>query len=57
MNGTLAQAIRGPVMLITLGGLMALDHSAVASFGRTWPALLIVFGIFKFFEHVGRKVE
>ena len=57
MNGTLAQAIRGPVMLITLGGLMALDHGAVASFGRTWPALLIVFGIFKFFEHVGRKVE
>ena len=57
MTGTLVQATRGPVMLITLGGLMALDHNGVASFGRTWPALLIVFGIFKFFEHVGRRAE
>ena len=32
-------------------------HNSVVSFGRTWPALLIVFGLFKFFEHAGRKVE
>ena len=57
MNGTLAQASRGPVLLITLGALMALDHSSQVSFSRTWPALLIVFGLFKFFEHMGRKVE
>ena len=57
MSGTLVQATRGPIVLMALGGLMALDHNGVISFGRTWPALLIVFGIFKFLEHVGRKAE
>ena len=57
MNGTLALAARGPVLLIALGALMAFDHSGQISFSRTWPALLIVFGLFKFFEHMGRKVE
>jgi hypothetical protein len=57
MNGTLAQAARGPVLLITLGSLMAMDHNGLVSFSRTWPALLIVFGVFKFLEHVGRKAE
>jgi hypothetical protein len=46
-------AIRGPVMLITLGVLLALDQMGSVSFGRTWPALLIVFGIFKLAERGG----
>jgi hypothetical protein len=37
-------------MLITLGALMAMDQNGVAGFTKTWPALLIVFGIFKLLE-------
>lgn len=53
MNGNLICAIRGPVMLILLGVLMAIDQMGSYSFGRTWPALLIVFGIFKLAERSG----
>jgi hypothetical protein len=45
-------AIRGPVMLIVLGGLFALDHMSVADFERTWPLLIIVFGVLKLLERV-----
>jgi hypothetical protein len=55
MNGTLVQAVRGPVVLITLGALLALDQNGPLSFARTWPVLLIVFGMFKLFEHLGEK--
>lgn len=46
-------AIRGPVMLITLGTLLSIDHFGNVSFARTWPVLLIVFGIFKLAERSG----
>jgi hypothetical protein len=46
-------AIRGPVMLITLGLLLSIDHFGNVSFARTWPVLLIVFGIFKLAERSG----
>ena len=41
----LSPAIRGPVMLIAIGALFALDYSAGVSFGKTWPILLIVAGL------------
>lgn len=37
-------AIRGPVILITIGVLFAIDYSAGIPFGKTWPVLLIVVG-------------
>jgi Domain of unknown function (DUF5668) len=46
-------AIRGPVLLITLGTLLSIDHFGNVSFARTWPVLLIVFGIFKLAERSG----
>jgi uncharacterized protein YaaW (UPF0174 family) len=46
-------AVRGPVMLITLGVLLAIDHVGTVSFARTWPVLLIVFGVFKLMERSG----
>ena len=52
---TLINAIRGPVMLITVGVLLAMDHAGSISFGRTWPVLLIVFGLFKLAERAGAK--
>ena len=38
-------AIRGPVMMITLGILFALDNFTPFGFSRTWPVLLVVAGI------------
>jgi hypothetical protein len=40
----LACAVRGPVTLITVGTLFAIDHFTRYAFSRTWPVLLIVFG-------------
>lgn len=57
MKGTLVQAIRGPVLLIVLGALLAMDQNGFLSFGRTWPALLIVLGLFKLAEHLGSKAQ
>jgi hypothetical protein len=48
MNGnkqTLIAAIRGPIILITIGVLFALDHMTEFTFGRTWPVILIVIGL------------
>jgi hypothetical protein len=39
------RAIRGPVTLITIGGLFALQNFTPYDFGQTWPVLLIVFGL------------
>ena len=46
MNGNpTLRAIRGPVTLITLGVLFALNNFTPFGFGETWPVLLIVFGL------------
>jgi len=50
-------AVRGPVMLITLGVLLSIDHLGTISFARTWPILLIVFGIFKLMERSGARTS
>jgi cell wall-active antibiotic response 4TMS protein YvqF len=42
---SLIRAIRGPVTLITLGLLFALNNFTPYRFGETWPVLLIVFGV------------
>jgi hypothetical protein len=39
------RAIRGPITLITVGVLFALNNFTEYSFGRTWPVILIVFGL------------
>ncbi len=56
MNGisaSLVQAVRGPIMLIVFGALVALDHTAGGlSFWRTWPLLFIVYGVLKLVERL-----
>jgi hypothetical protein len=49
-NANLIQAIRGPVMLITLGILFLIDHFGRFGFGSTWPLLVIIFGVLKLAE-------
>lgn len=46
----LMRAIRGPVVLITLGALLLADRMSGVPFTKTWPVLLIVFGLMKLME-------
>jgi hypothetical protein len=54
-ENALARAVSGPLLLITLGVLLAIDHLGHVSFGRTWPVLFIVFGVCKLFERMGAR--
>lgn len=51
-NASLLTAIRGPIMLITLGALFAWDQLGGQPFTRTFPVLLIVYGFLKLAEHL-----
>ena len=42
---SLLRAIRGPITLITVGVLFALNNFTQYRFDKTWPVLLIVFGL------------
>jgi len=42
---SLMRAIRGPITLITVGALFALNNFTEFTFDKTWPVLLIVFGL------------
>ena len=46
----LMSAIRGPIMLITVGALFAIDHFGSYGISRTWPVILIVLGLLKLAE-------
>jgi hypothetical protein len=50
---SLMRALTGPLLLTTLGVLLTVDYSGGITFGRTWPVLLIVFGLCKVAEHMG----
>jgi hypothetical protein len=47
MNGnrSIAQSIRGPITIITVGVLFALNNFTHYGFEKTWPVILIVFGL------------
>ncbi len=47
-----AQAVRGPILLITLGILFAIHQAGVLSFSRTWPLIIIVIGLLKLIERM-----
>src|SRR5204863_1061833 len=42
---SIIHAIRGPITLITVGVLFALNNFTSYGFDKTWPVLLIVFGL------------
>jgi hypothetical protein len=39
-------------MLMTLGGLLTAHRFSEVTFGKTWPVLLIVFGLMKLFHRM-----
>jgi len=55
-NVSIFRAIRGPIVLMTLGGIFAMDHFGSLEFWRTWPVLLIVLGLLKLMERMFRPV-
>ena len=59
MNGaSFIQAARGPVLLMTLGVLLAVHQNTPYGFEQTFPVLIIVFGVMKLLERVaGRPVD
>ena len=44
-DGSVLRAIRGPITLITVGVLFALNNFTSYRFDQTWPVILIVFGL------------
>lgn len=46
------QAIRGPILLITVGTLFAIHQAGILSFARTWPLIIIVIGLIKLIERM-----
>ncbi|MEO8100194.1 MAG: hypothetical protein ABI811_21010 [Acidobacteriota bacterium] len=52
---SLVEAARGPIMLVTLGLLLAADQTDRIGIDRTWPALLILYGLMKLASYVGGR--
>lgn len=50
-------ALRGPVMLITLGVLLASHRVMDSSFWKLWPVLIIVLGVMKLLEMMARRSD
>jgi hypothetical protein len=56
-SAALIRAIRGPVIMITVGVLFSLDEFNIANFRKTWPAILIIVGILNLSRWTGRKPQ
>jgi len=57
MNPSLIRALRGPVLLITMGILFAYDQLADIRFVSSWPVLIIVFGVMKLGESMAARSQ
>ncbi len=51
------RAIRGPVLLISLGILVIADHVGQLPFWRSWPVLLVVLGVMILLERSAIRPE
>jgi hypothetical protein len=52
-----AQAIRGPILLITVGVLFAIQQAGLLPFSRTWPLVIIVVGVVKLIERANIQAQ
>lgn len=44
------RASRGPILLMTIGMLFAIDHAGNLPIGRSWPIFVILLGILKLLD-------
>lgn len=49
-NALLFRALRGPLTLILIGVLFAIDHNGAISFTKTWPIIIIFLGVIRLAE-------
>ncbi len=56
-RSALLRAVRGPIMLITLGALFSWEYAGGQPFSRTFPVLLIVYGVLKLLERLAAGVS
>jgi hypothetical protein len=47
VTSNLCRAIRGPIVLITVGVLFAMDQAGSFGVRQSWPVLLVVLGVLK----------
>jgi hypothetical protein len=52
IGASFIQAARGPVLLMTLGILLAIHQNTAWGFEQTFPVLIIIFGVMKLMERV-----
>ena len=57
MTGSVVEAIRGPLLLVALGSILAADQLDRLDLSRTWPVLLILFGLLKLVEHLAKSTR
>jgi hypothetical protein len=56
-RASFVQAIRGPIVLIVVGILFAVQQAGGYAFWRTWPVILIVVGLMKLMERSARTSD
>lgn len=56
-GATLLQAVRGPLLLIAVGILFAVDHFGPYPVTRTWPVLLILVGVLKLLDRAAGRAS
>jgi len=56
-NQALLNALQGPVLMITVGTLFALDRYSGLRFGQTWPVILIVLGVLNLGRWTGGRQQ
>lgn len=49
-NAILLRALRGPLTLMLVGTLFAIDHAGGISFTKSWPILIIFLGAMRLGE-------
>ena len=54
-TGSFPNAVRGPVMMIVIGILFAIDHAGGASISRTWPVILVTLGAMRLWAYLGAR--
>ncbi|MGH9584462.1 MAG: LiaI-LiaF-like domain-containing protein [Bryobacteraceae bacterium] len=47
-----AQAVRSPILVVTIGVLFAIQQAGILPFSRTWPLIIIMIGLMKLIERL-----
>lgn len=54
---SLVRASRGPVQLVVLGAVFLLSNYQIADISKTWPILLITYGVMRLLAWTGTRPQ